>query len=416
MAGGRPGRGDRRWLAVAALAGALLAGGCAAPAWSAAGATAVARDTAGPTTVILPPSPTGNLASQTAAATVQTPLPAGPSATPAPATGESPGDIDLTLQPCADQACASENGHLWLARPIPGDAGLVNYIDRSYPYGSTQNGLREPHHGVEFANSAGTPVLAAGDGVAVVAGGDLAELFGPIPNFYGRLVVIEHDQAYAGQAVYSLYGHLRSVAVNVGQRVTAGDLVGQVGSAGVAIGPHLHFEVRVGRNAYDATRNPELWLLPLPYNGRPNGVIAGRVLDRDGNPIPDLTVAIRPIATESDQPRNRFIQTYSGDPTLQVDERLRENFAIGDMPRGQYSVSVSTTKFYQQNVTVRAGEVTLVTFIVNRPDPTAVVSATPTEVEFTATATAELAPAETPVGDVTATLEAPPAETPTAAP
>jgi murein DD-endopeptidase MepM/ murein hydrolase activator NlpD len=261
-------------------------------------------------------------------------------------------------------------------------------------------------------------VLAAGDGVVTVAGGDLAELFGPIPNFYGRLVVIEHDQTYAGQPIYTLYGHLRSLEVRVGQRVTAGDRVGEVGSAGVAIGPHLHFEVRVGDNTYDATRNPELWLLPLPYNGRPNGAIAGRVLDRDGNPIPELTVAIRPISTESDQPRNRFIQTYSGDPTLNPDDHLQENFAIGDMPRGQYSVSVSTTKFYQQNITVRAGEVTLVTFIVNRPEPTPVVSETPTGFAPTPTAaaTAEVTPAETQTGEVTANPEAAPTETPTPAP
>jgi murein DD-endopeptidase MepM/ murein hydrolase activator NlpD len=400
------------------VAGLLCTTACAAPAWSAAGETAVARDTAGPTVVVLPNTPVGNSASQTAAATVQTPLPAAPSATLAVPTGPVPGEIEQTLQPCADQACAAEAGHLWLSRPI--EAGYVDFVERSYPYGSTQGGQREPHHGVEFFNPSGTPVVAAGPGEVIVAGADLADLHGPIPNFYGNLVVIQHDETYAGQPVYTLYGHLRSVEVSVGDRVGAGDHLGVVGSTGVAIGPHLHFEVRVGSNDYASTRNPELWLLPLPFNGRPNGVIAGRVMDRQGNLLPEVTVVIRPLNTESDRPRNRFVQTYSDDPSLNGDDRLQENFAIGDVPRGLYSVSVSTTRFYEQNVTVSAGQVALVTFIVNAPPvvPTSEFTETPLAptaelsptIEFSATAEA------TPLLDMTPTPETPPSETPTLAP
>ncbi len=409
-----PGHPAPRWRALLglALAGVLAVTACAAPAWSAAGETAVARDTAGPTLVILPDTPTGNTLSQTAAATVQTPLAAAPSATALPGanpTHLAAENIELTLQPCADQACAAASSHLWLVRPIPGDQGYINYVERSYPYGSTQAGQREPHHGVEFFNPAGTPVLAAAKGVVVVAGEDTASRYGPTTNFYGNLVVIEHEQTSAERPVYTLYGHLRSLDVEAGQPVEAGDLLGVVGSTGVAIGAHLHFEVRVGANNYDSTRNPELWLLPLPYDGQPQGVIAGRVLDPNGHWLPEVTIAIRPISTESNWPRNRFIQTYTDDPSLNADERLQENFAIGDMPNGLYSVSVNTTKFYQQNITVNSGQVTWVTFVVNPPLAGGGSDATETPTALpTAAATPPPRPVDiTPAPEVTGSTPAP---------
>ena len=271
--------------------------------------------------------------------------------------------------PCANQACATAADHFWLDRPIPADGGYVTYVDRSYPYGSTQGGLREPHHGVEFFNSSGTPIIAAAAGEVVVAGQDLAVAYGPATDFYGRLVVVQLDQLYQGQPVFNLYGHMLSIHVAPGDHVQAGDTLGAVGSTGVAIGPHLHFEVRVGRNDYTTTRNPELWLKPLTQDGKPWGAIAGRVVDLDGNLLSDVTVAIKPIATTVDAPHNRFVTTYAEDPNhINGDDQLQENFAIGDMPPGLYSVSVSTSKFYQQSLTVVSDQVAWVTFTVKPPE------------------------------------------------
>ena len=102
------------------------------------------------------------------------------------------------------------------------------------------------------------PVLAASGGVVVTAGADDQVQFGPQGNFYGNLVVIRHDQLYREQYLYTLYGHLSQVMVSEGQLVTAGDMIGLVGGTGVANGgAHLHFEVRIGTNSYDTTRNPE---------------------------------------------------------------------------------------------------------------------------------------------------------------
>jgi murein DD-endopeptidase MepM/ murein hydrolase activator NlpD len=289
----------------------------------------------------------------------------GPTVTP-------PATLQATFTPgtpCANQTCATAAGHFWLDRPIPSDGGYVNYVDRSYPYGSTQGGLREPHHGVEFFNSSGTPIIAAAAGEVVVAGQDLAVAYGPATDFYGRLVVVQLDQLYQGQPVFNLYGHMLSIRVAPGDHVQAGDTLGAVGSTGVAIGPHLHFEVRVGRDDYTTTRNPELWLKPLTANGKPWGAIAGRVVDLAGNLLPDVTVAIKPIATTADVPHNRYISTYALDPNrINGDDQLQENFAIDDMPPGPYSVSVSTSKYYQQSLTVIGNQVAWITFVVKPPE------------------------------------------------
>ena len=295
------------------------------------------------------------LALPTSGATV-TPL-------PSPAVSNTP------ATPCADQACVTAAEHFWLERPIP--AGYVNYPDRTYPYGSTFQGLREPHHGVEFFNPSGTPVVAAAPGAVVVAGNDWTTAYGPATHFYGNLVVVQLDQPYQGQPVFNLYAHLQSVSATVGQHVNTGDLLGVVGYTGVAIGPHLHFEVRVGQNDYFSTRNPELWLKPLLYNDHRWGAIAGRVVDTDGHLVDGYTVVIRPVAVDYDNPRSQYLTTYAHDAQrLSGDDSLQENFAIGDMPLGTYTISVNTTTFYQQTVTVAAGHITWVTFVVKPPIPT----------------------------------------------
>jgi hypothetical protein len=270
--------------------------------------------------------------------------------------------------PCPDQACATAAEHFWLERPIP--SAYVIYADRTYPYGSTQNGAREPHHGIEFVNPRGTPVIAAASGTVVVAGHDDAVAYGPATLFYGNLVVVQLDQTYHGQPVFNLYAHLQTVNTRTGDHVNAGDEIGSVGQTGVAIGPHLHFEVRVGRNDYYSTRNPELWLKPLLYNGQSWGAIAGRVVDTDGNLLEGQTVVIRPVKVDYDQPRSRYLTTYAADAyAINGDDALRENFAIGDVPLGTYNVSVNTTTLYSQTVTVTRGNITWVTFVVKPPAP-----------------------------------------------
>jgi murein DD-endopeptidase MepM/ murein hydrolase activator NlpD len=94
------------------------------------------------------------------------------------------------------------------------------------------------HPGVDYPAPTGTSVRAAGHGTVIFAGWD--------SGGYGKLVVISHP---AG--VQSMYAHLSRIAVSRGQSVAAGSLVGGVGSTGLATGPHLHFELRLGTAAID---------------------------------------------------------------------------------------------------------------------------------------------------------------------
>jgi Peptidase family M23/Putative peptidoglycan binding domain len=93
------------------------------------------------------------------------------------------------------------------------------------------------HTGTDYPAVTGAPVLAAGDGTVVSAGGIAG---------YGNLVVLAH-----GSGVTSWYAHLSRILVSTGQRVARGTTVGLVGATGDASGPHLHFEVRVRDAAVD---------------------------------------------------------------------------------------------------------------------------------------------------------------------
>jgi murein DD-endopeptidase MepM/ murein hydrolase activator NlpD len=289
-----------------------------------------------------------------------------PRPTPLNGTQASGTAGNTTPTPCGDQACAASAGHFWLERPIP--EGYVNYPDRTYAFGSTADHQREPHHGVEFENSSDTPIIAAGAGKVVVAGNDHTTGYGPATDFYGNLVVVQLDQAYENKPVFNLYGHMKSVLVTVGQHVNTGQQLGVVGATGVAIGPHLHFEVRIGENDYASARNPELWLKPLRYNGLYQGAVAGRVVDTKGRLVQGFPVVLRPIAVDSDTPRSRYLTTYAADAFgLGGDAVLQENFGSTDLPLGSYIISVNTTKTYQQVINVTSGNLTWVTFVVEPP-------------------------------------------------
>jgi murein DD-endopeptidase MepM/ murein hydrolase activator NlpD len=224
----------------------------------------------------------------------------------------------------------SAEEHYWLRRPVP-EGGVV-WTDKVYPYGGTRGGQLRPHHGVEFMVPTGTPMLAAAGGTVVVAGHDGEEIYGPQPDFYGKLIIIELDSRYKGQPVYILYGHLSEVLVTVGQVVQTGAVIGLSGGTGLADGPHLHFEVRLGRNDYDHTRNPLLWIYPFPDYG----TVTGRIVWPDGSPAYEVPVSLRRLDAPS---RYLATTTYAGD-SLNPSDIWNENFALDDVPAGYYEVSV----------------------------------------------------------------------------
>ena len=205
-----------------------------------------------------------------------------PTATPTPAS--TPTRALPTTSPTY-----TPDEHFLLDRPVSNEAES-NRPSWYYLYGDTQGGAYRVHHGVEFVNPLGTPLLAVADGTVVVAGNDAQPLCGDAQNvrcglqtnFYGNLVVLRLDATYHDTPIYALYGHMNTLAVAEGERVRAGQTLGAVGATGIAEGPHVHFEVRLGINDYAHTRNPLLWFKPLPGYG----ILAGRVLDRAGEFVP----------------------------------------------------------------------------------------------------------------------------------
>lgn len=88
------------------------------------------------------------------------------------------------------------------------------------------------HEGHDYAGATGTPIHATADGVVVHAGPQSA---------YGNLIRIRHDFGFETR-----YAHLSKIRVEVGQRVSRGERIGDMGNTGRSTGSHLHYEVRVG--------------------------------------------------------------------------------------------------------------------------------------------------------------------------
>lgn len=93
------------------------------------------------------------------------------------------------------------------------------------------------HEGIDMAGPVGTPIYSTGDGVVTFAGRQGA---------YGNLIKIRHELG-----TETRYAHLNRISVRVGQRVSQGERIGDMGNTGRSTGPHLHYEVRVNGRAVD---------------------------------------------------------------------------------------------------------------------------------------------------------------------
>ena len=95
------------------------------------------------------------------------------------------------------------------------------------------------HAGIDIANGIGTPIRAAKAGTVILAGWN---------GGYGNAIVIDHGGGFS-----TLYGHMTRLRAGEGQRVSQGDLIGDMGSTGNSTGSHLHFETRVNGSPRDPT-------------------------------------------------------------------------------------------------------------------------------------------------------------------
>lgn len=226
--------------------------------------------------------------------------------------------------------------HYWFIRPV--DSNAQNYGLFYYPFGSdgTEENPWRVHHGIDMSNPVGETVRAAGSGMVIWAADGLRVEGGVFQNTlsYGNVVVIQHDFGYRGQPLYTLYAHLSAALTERGRYVNAGDVIGLVGESGRVSGPHVHFEVRVGENAYANTYNPVLWM--VPYVG--TGVISGRVVDDFGKMVTDADITIKNWATGLvEQTTTSYVNLDTGFD-VRSDPAWQENFAVGDIPVGRYEV------------------------------------------------------------------------------
>lgn len=102
---------------------------------------------------------------------------------------------------------------------------------RNDPFG---RGWRR-HEGQDLAGAYGSPILATADGVVTYAGWE---------SGYGRLVKIRHEFG-----IETRYAHMSQIRVDVGDRVSRGDRIGDMGNSGRSTGTHLHYEIRIGGEA-----------------------------------------------------------------------------------------------------------------------------------------------------------------------
>jgi murein DD-endopeptidase MepM/ murein hydrolase activator NlpD len=125
------------------------------------------------------------------------------------------------------------------------------------------------HKGIDYAAPIGTPIRAAGDGRLSFRGAQRG---------YGNVIVLAHSGG-----IETLYGHMSGFAPNlyVGRRVKQGEVIGFVGMTGLATGPHLHYEYRVGGVHRNPASIKTLPAEPIPaelradFDSRSRGLLAG---------------------------------------------------------------------------------------------------------------------------------------------
>jgi murein DD-endopeptidase MepM/ murein hydrolase activator NlpD len=170
---------------------------------------------------------------------VAEPAGSGRSSPPADASATGPSGVGRIV------AAVAEGRPLRPPTAFPVRAAAVGYGEGGAQFGADRGG--RVHEGQDLFAPSGTPLLAVRDGVVVETGND-----GGRGN-YVAIFSARVDETY-------VYLHmLEPSAARTGQRVRAGERVGRLGCTGSCFGDHLHFEVRRGRGAEGAPRNP----LPL---------------------------------------------------------------------------------------------------------------------------------------------------------
>ena len=218
-------------------------------------------------------------------------------------------------------------------------AADVYQIHGGYLYAETNFGY--PHKGVDYQTPLSTPVTSATDGILYWKDYE--------PDGAGYYVMVQ--SRWSGKDIWFMYFHLsNNDFFNLDDSIHTGDQIGLSGNTGNSTGPHMHFEIRqndVGYDGFMNRRNPELWTAILGmgaiYGNVPNALDGTRVdISPDPKPRPPYTTY-------------GYSLTYTFDGLIGSDDVYQENYAIGDVKPGTYTIT--SVYGYSRVVTVAAGQV-----------------------------------------------------------
>lgn len=282
--------------------------------------------------------------------------------------GTACGILGQQPQACLEQGdtvgvrAPAEPRRPWLGRPVARTDNPFN--DQTYRWGSTMgSALSVQHQGIDINVPSGTSVLAIDAGTVVHAG----------PAEAGaQTVVVRHDSMLTTPQgrffLFSTYYHNTTLLVRAGQRVTRGQAVARAGSTGRATNDHVHLEVHAApvdslplivdpEVLYPPyTRNPELWIEPMPGTG----VVAGQVWDAQGRPVSRARI-FGLVKPEPQETPFSYAEAYG--EHARPDPTYGEHFAVNDVPPGEYvlGTTIEGRRVFRR-IRVEAGKVTWVEF------------------------------------------------------
>lgn len=206
------------------------------------------------------------------------------------------------------------------------------------------------HLGIDYAIAYDTCYASIDSRVYFVGYNPNDTIGGYEPGGAGNYIILQ--TMWNNRPLYLLYMHLKKPLVVTDQYVTQGQPVAITGNTGNSTGPHLHFEIRLGTVSYSGVRtrrNPELW---CAISGM--GAIYGRVPSASNNTRVDISPDPKPRPPYT---TFSYALTYNfNDPAIGSDDIYQENYAIGDVKPGIYTIT-ALGGAYRRVVRVNAGQV-----------------------------------------------------------
>ncbi len=206
------------------------------------------------------------------------------------------------------------------------------------------------HTGIDYLVVYDTVYSASSGMVNIVGYNPNDTINGYEPGGAGNYIIIE--SYWNNKKIYLIYMHLKYPLVQQGQQVFIGQPIAISGNTGNSTGPHLHFEIRQGSVSYStprSRRNPELW---CGMNGR--GAIYGRIPNVSNNTRVDIYPDPKPRPPYT---TFSYALTYNfNDPYIGSDDIYQENYAIGDVKPGVYTIT-ALNGLYRRVVTVTANQI-----------------------------------------------------------